>query len=150
MFLRHFIFRRVVTETCTHFSIFHTNRMYTPLLNAIRRVFAKSRYHAWLLASPGVALFLIAFLQNHPKKQPKSISDRIHTRFRQKSNYYPCGMFIFQKLALTPLLKSGHRAFYRVTFHMYTFCTYKGTGLALLEAKPVPWGLFFSREPAEV
>ena len=67
MFLRHFIFRRVVTETCTHFSIFHTNRMYIPLLNAIRRFFAKTRYRGWILASVRKALLLIAFLQKHPK-----------------------------------------------------------------------------------
>ena len=66
MFLRLFIFRRLLTETYTLFSIFHTNRMYTLLLNAIRWPFAKTRYPAWILVSMGMAFFLIAFLQNHP------------------------------------------------------------------------------------
>ncbi len=138
MFFHHFIFRRVLLETCTHFSIFHTNRMYTPLLNAIRRFFAKTRYRAWILASLRKALLLIAFLQKHPQKQPKSISGRILTGFRRKSNCSPCGKSIFQKSALIPLLVSGHRTFYKVTFHGYTFCTYKRTGFALLEAKTGP------------
>ena len=104
MFLRHFIFRRVVTETCTHFPIFHTNRMYTLLLNAIRRLFSKTRYPAWILVSMGMAFFLIAFLQKHPKKakiylSPHQIWDPA------KIPLLPLRNVNFSKISLDPAVK---------------------------------------------
>ena len=110
MFLRHFIFRRVVTETCTHFPIFHTNRMYTLLLNAIRRLFSKTRYPAWILVTMGMVFFLIAFLQKHPQKTAKiHLSPHPHW-IRVKIPLLPLRNVHFSKIGFDPAVieRSSH------------------------------------------